>query len=224
MNRGAIISDLKKMIGPGIEVDDGGLATWVNDAYMYMVDEVAKANPEYFTDTATQFATPGRQEYDLPPDNEKIVMVNLQYDGVWRRPLPIPLIGNIRNLGDTASYQGYTVGNPGYYIFGDQIGFIPATAAETDTIKLWYVYTPEELSEDSDTPELPAKFHHIIKYGAYANYLDQDDEHAAAEAMRRRFEKRVQDMVDSLQDNQVDEPKSVTITQNTDMYYDEGDW
>lgn len=221
MNKAAIVNDLKRMIGPGVEVDDTGLAVWVNDAYMYMVDEITKVNPDFFTDTATNTTTTGRSEYDLPSDFEKMIMVNAQYDGQWTRVLPIPLINNVPVLADTSLYTQYTAAQPGFYIYGDQLGMIPAALNDTDTIKLWYVYTPAELSADSDTPEFPAKYHHIIKLGAYANYLDQDDEHVAAENMRRRFERRVEEMVEGISENQVDQPKSVSITQNMDMYLDD---
>lgn len=207
------------MIGPAIEVDDGGLATWINDAYMYICEEIIKVNPDYFTDDATSNTTAGDGEYDLPDDNEKIVMVNIQYSGVWRRALPLAEgINQVAVLQNSTSR--YDVGAPVYYIIGDQIGFLPVPSTNTDLIKIWYVYTPDELALDTDVPEIPKGYHHIIKYGAYANYLDQDDEHTAAENMRNRFEHRVASMVENIADNQVDEPKSVVITQNSDLYMD----
>lgn len=225
MTRAAIITDLKKLIGPGIEVDDGGLAVWVNDAYLQMVDEVKKVNPDLLSKSSTTSSVAGQQEYALPTDFEQVLMVTISYDGTnWVRAMPIPTINQIPNLSSSDTSQGYDVSRPGYYITGSEIGFLPVpTASLSNSIKIWYAYTPEELDDDSDEPALPKKFHHIIKYGAYANYLDQDDEHVAAERMRQRFDARVYQMIESLSTNQLDEPKSVMMTGSHDLYYAEDD-
>lgn len=222
MTKAAIITDLKNMIGPGIEVDDGGLVTWVNDAYMNMVDEITKVNPDYFTKSSTTDLVVAQQEYDLPTDFEKALMVNVYQDSQWFRALPLANINSIPVVSRTDSQQGFVINEPTYYIIGDNIGLMPIpTAAVDEGLKLWYVYTPEELDADSDEPAFPKKFHHIIKLGAYANYLDQDDEHVAAENMRRRFDRRVEAMVESMSSNQVDEPRSVEISEGLDLYYDD---
>ncbi len=211
------------MIGPGIEVSDGGLLVWVNDAYMQMVDEIVKVNPDYFAKSATANTVIDQQEYELPSDFDKALMVNIQIDSTWKRATPLQNINQIPTVADTSSGQGFSWSNPRFYIVDGNIGFmpIPDENGSSGNIKMWYVYTPTELSADSDTPSIPSKFHHVIKYGAYANYLDQDDEHAAAERMRVRFDNLVQRMVESIVDRQIDEPKSVEITQNRDLYVDE---
>lgn len=222
MTKGSIITDLKNLIGPGIEVDDGGLLTWVNDAYMQMVDEIVKVNPDFFSKSATTSSYNAQQEYELPSDFEKALMVNIQHDGEWKRALPLPNINFVPIHARTDSSQGYSWAAPVFYIHDEYMGFMPIPDETTaGAIKLWYIYTPSELSADGDVPAVPSKFHHIIKYGAYANYLDQDDEHAAAERMRLRFDALVQRMVESMVDRQIDEPKSVEITSNRDLYIDE---
>jgi hypothetical protein len=221
VTRGNIIADLKKLIGPGIEVDDGGLSTWVNDAYMQLVGKITEANPDYFTKSATTSTVTNQQEYALPSDCEKVLMVNIQIDGTWKRVLPMPNINYVPTHADTTSSQGFSWASPSYYILGDNIGFEPIPDETTSSnIKLWYVYTPTELSADSDVPALPAKYHHILKYGAYANYLDQDDEHAAAERMRLRFDDLCDKAAEALSIRQVDEPKSIQITHGNDLWTD----
>lgn len=222
MTKAELIVDLKNMIGPGVEVDNTGLLTWLNDAYLYMVDEVSKNNPEFFTKSSVANTVADQQEYDLPDDFDKVLMVNIKLSGTWYRVLPLPNINQIPVHSRTDSSQGFSLADPKYYIVGDNIGFMPIPEdSTTGGVKLWYVYTPSELSADSDEPAISKKYHHIIKYGAYANYLDQDDEHVAAENMRRRFEKRVEAMIESMNENQVDEPKSVVITNSADVYYDD---
>jgi len=224
MNRGALIADLKNMIGPGPEVKDAGLSTWLNDAYMQMVDEIIKVNPDYFIKSSTTSTVANQQEYDLPSDFEKIIMVNIQIDGTWKRVLPMgdADIRHIPTHSDTTSSQGFSTAAPQYYLIGDNIGIMPIPDTTTaSALKIWYTYTPTEMTTDSTEPAIPARYHHILKYGAYATYLDQDEEHVAAEMMRRRFDALVQRMIENLQDKQTDETKSVTITQNADMYSDD---
>lgn len=225
LTRGDIIDDLKNMIGPGIEVDDAGLSVWVNDAYGQMVDEILKANPDYWTTSGTIDTVASTQEYTLPSDYEKMIMVNQSISGEWKRVLPM---GNadirmIPRHSDTTSDQGFSSAEPKYYILKDTtIGLMPIPdTGVAEGLKIWYVYAPSELDSDSDTPDLPARYHHIIKYGAYANYLDQDDEHVAAERMRNRFDGLVQRMVDNIAVRQEDEPRSVEITENVDLYVDQ---
>jgi len=209
------------MIGPGVEVGDAGLATWINDAYMYMIDEITEVRPEYFTKSSTTAIIENQQEYDLPDDWDKILLVNALYDGVWKRPKPMQNadIHGISIHSDTSSSQGFSIAQPYYYLIGDNIGLMPIPSTTTaDGLKIWYVYTPTELFEDDDEPAFPVKYHHHIKYGAYANYLDQDDDHVAAERLRIRFDERIRRMTQSFSQQQIDEPKGVTIVENTDMY------
>lgn len=224
MTKAQIISDLKKLIGPGIEVDDNGLLVWVNDAYMQIVDAITSVNPDFFTKSATADTDEDRQEYELPEDFERAIMVTLTLAGVVYRPRPLDTINNIAVYGGADVNNGYDLADPRYYIIGQNIGFLPVpTEQGQENIKLWYVYTPAELSADSDEPAFPAKYHHIIKYGAYANYLDQDDEHVAAENMRRRFDRLIERMQENMSQNQLDEPKSVQISEGLDIYYDSFD-
>ena len=190
---------------------------WVNDAYLQVCDEVTNTIPDYFTKSATTSAVASQREYELPSTFEKILMVNMSYSGTWVTAKPLPNINFIPVIENTDSGD-YSTGSPMYYLIGDKIGLAPIpTINGSSNIKIWYVYSPIEL-DDADIPDLPKKFHHILKYLAYANYLDQDDEHVAAERMRQRFDLYVQKMVSNLSERQVDEPKSIIVTQNQEFY------
>jgi hypothetical protein len=187
---------------------------------MYIVDQIKQEVPDFFSSTDTQSTTSGTQEYSLSTDFESMQMVNIQIDGTWRRVEPmgdadfrfVPVLQRQTN-------SGFSWGEPKYYLRGDYIGFMPIPDETTsNNIKLWYTYTPTELSTDSDRPAIPAKFHHLLKYAAYANYLDQDDEHVAAERMRQRYDRRVAEMVESLAHRQTQSVQSVEITSNQDFY------
>jgi hypothetical protein len=221
MTAADLVVDLKNLIGPGVETNDAGLLTWVNESYLYMCDEIIKVLPDFFTKSIVAPTVANQQEYQLPSDFDKIMMVNIAYNSAdWQRARPVPDIGFIPiHALSTSSAQGFSEGEPYYYMVGNYIGFqpIPTSNGSINNIKLWYVYNPTELASAS-TPAIPTKYQHIIKYGAYANYLDQDDEHVAAERVRLKYDSRIVYMVEQLETRQVDEPKSVVITQNQDMY------
>lgn len=222
MTKAQILADLKQLIGPGNPVGDSALTVWLNDAYMYMVDEITKANPDYFIKAQTTATGVNQQEYDLPDDYEKMVKVEVQYGGVWRHVRPIQNISDIDNI---TSPVGYSTAAPRYALYSGRILLFPTpTQAVNNAIKIWYVYTPSELSADNDTPAIPAKYHHLLKLGAYANFLDEDDEHGVSDMRWNRFEKRVEAMVDNLADLQVDEPRSISVVTGYDLYVaaDEG--
>lgn len=221
-----LTTNLKAMIGAGNPIEDSALKVWINDSYSIMINELQKVNPDYFTKTDEQNTAVGVQEYSMPEDFVKALMVEIMYDGVWRRGRPF--IGNINqipNINRTDSAQTFNQDEPHYYLIGPtqtkKMGFMPLpTTAESDGLKVWYVYTPGVLG-DNDQPDIPAQYHHILKYFAYSIFLDEEDQHAAAERMRIRFDRLVEDMVDNITDKQIDEPRKVLVVQNQDLFLDE---
>lgn len=215
MTKAQLILDFKNMVGPagkGTEVDNPGLAVWLNDAIDVANASIIEAIPDYFTTLATSSTIAGQNEYLLPDDFEKAVLVSVTYDDVnWVRALPLNNIGQALDLQQT-SYVNFNESQPFYYLTKNLIGFQPGfDVTIRDGIKLWYAYSPALLAQDSDEPDLPRRIQSILKYWMYANYLDQNDEHASAEKMRQRFDYNLEKMVNQLVDRQVDQPKTVEI-------------
>ena len=220
MTKAQLVTDLMNILGPGVDVDATGLTTWINDAYMYMVSEIQSVIPDYFAKPAFISSQNGIEEYQLASDYDRMILVNMSIGGQWRRLQPLPNINAIPVYQNPSS-QGFSNGDPRYYLLGALIGIVPIPLETTpNNIKYWYVYTPVELSNDNDVPAFPAKYHHIIKLGASANYLDRDADHGNAGNTWKRFQERVEQMVETLSQMQVDEPKSVEITGNYDLYAD----
>lgn len=216
MTKAELINDLKQMIGPagkGTEVQDPALNVWLNDAYTETIALIADTLPDYFTKEQTASTIADQQEYAFPSDMEKVVSVSITYDGTnWFRALPL------NNLGQSdiqqSAVQNFDVSQPYYYIYKNRIGFEPTpTVTLSNAIKVWYAYQPAELAEDGDEPDLPRRIQGILKFSAYANYLDQNDEHAAAERMRQRFDVKLERLVDQLS-QQVDMPRTVEISED----------
>jgi hypothetical protein len=220
MQRGNIITDLKALIGQGNDVGNSDLIAWINDAYMQAIDEVIKVQPDFFNKSAMTDTVNGQREYNLPSDWTKITTVNILQNGQWTKVTPMGDADKrfVPVLADTDN-QGFSSSDPKYYIYGQKIGIIPTPVGTTaNAIKIWYSYTPGTLDLDTDEPDLPEQYHRILKYLAYANFLDRDDEHVAAERMRNRFDALVQRMVETISEPQQDEVRRVERTQNKDLY------
>lgn len=215
-----IVNSLKNMIGPagrGSEVDDGGLAVWVNEAYDMTLDEINKAVPDFFTTRKTASTITGQAEYALPTDFIKMVMVNIKLDGVDTRAINLANINQVP-IASSSESQGFSNAYPRYYLTDSKLGIRPIPAETTaNNITIWYTYLPEEL-DDADEPAFPRPFHHILKYWAYANYLDQNDEHVAAERMRIRFETSLSRLIATLEERNVDQGKAVVVTTGNDLF------
>jgi len=202
-----------------VETDDSGLLIWVNESYLYICDEIVKVLPDFFTKVVTTPTIASQQEYGLPGDFDKALMVNISYNSAdWYRVKPLLNINFVPVHASNTS-TAFSESAPYFYLSGNYMGFepIPTLNGSINNIKFWYVYNPAELAS-ADTPAIPNKYQHIIKYGAYANYLDQDDEHVAAERVRKQYDQRIYNMVEQLEIRQVDEPKAVEIVQNQELY------
>ena len=223
MTKANLIIDFKNMIGPagkGSEVSDTGITTWLNDAYDIIVAAITDAIPDYFTKKSTSSSVANQEEYELPDDFEKAVMLSVSFDGTnYVRALPLNNMGQALDIQQTGS-TNFDQSQPFYYLYKDKIGILPKFGTTlSNNIKLWYAYSPTLLSEDGDEPDLPRRLQSIMKYWAYANYLDQNDEHTAAERMRQRFDVQLQRMVDQLVEMQVDQSKTVEINQDDQGLY-----
>jgi len=223
MNLGDLTTDLKNLIGPAVEVDDNGLKQWLNDAYMKASNRISDAQEDYYGTSSTASIVANQQEYDLPSDFRKMVNVNIKSGSQWYRAVPFNNIGQIPVANRTDSNQGFSASDPHYYIYGDKLGTMPIyDTAVANGIKIWYIKRPTLMSQSTDSPDLPNEFHYLLKYDAYANYLDQDDEHASADRYRLRFEQGLDKMVEMIKSRVVDEPKGVQISHDADLYGGEG--
>lgn len=223
MNKAQLVTDFKNMIGPagkGSEVSDPGITVWLNGAKDRVATAIQETLPDFYNKKVTASSVASQGEYSLPSDFSKVTLVSVSYDGTtYVRALPLNNIGQAQDVQQNASIL-FTVDSPFYYISGDLIGFQPVFSSTlSNNIKLWYAYDPADMSDDSDEPDIPKKFHNILKYWAYANYLDQNDEHAAAERMRLRFDDMVERSVQQLADRQVDLPRTVEVGNDTQGLY-----
>lgn len=217
-----MITDFSNLVGPagkGTEVSSSGITVWLNDAYDMCKGSIIDAIPDFYTKKATAATIAGQQEYALPSDFEKLTLLSVSYDGsTFVRCLPLNNINQSDN--SNSAMVNFSVAQPFYYIIKQKLGLNPIPSVSADMgIKMWYAYDPGHMVEDSDEPDIPVRFQSILKYWAYANYLDQNDEHASAERQRIRFDSQLEKLVQQLADQQVDQSKTVEINEDDQGLY-----
>lgn len=209
-----ILVDLNALIGPGNYATPAQLTGWINEAYLYICDQLVQENPNYFTTSSIADLVAGQMEYGLPGNCERIVMLNVNFSGTFRRVLPLEEINQVPVLASANNPVIYDETSARYYTVGNNIGILPiVTTTQVNGIQMWFTQNITELGS-ADIPLFASKYHRLIKWGAYANYLDLDDQHAQAEQVRNRFDQRIQEMVQTLAERQLDEPKSIIVVDN----------
>lgn len=221
MTAGQILTSIKAKIGPGNIATDDQLLSWLNDAYFYICDAFTQENPDFLTTSDKTDLIQNQFEYWLPANCEKVVMVNVNFTGQWRRLTPLQEVGQVPHLADVTQPVFFTELNPKYYITGNKLGILPINTGPTVSggIELWFVATPLLLTA-SDSPLFKEKYHYLIKDLVYADYLDLDDQHQAAEILRNRVDNRIEKAIASMTESQIDEPKSIEIVVDTELYED----
>jgi hypothetical protein len=220
-------------------LDESSAADWsvvdvdraINFAYHEVVTAVIEAFEDYYAKTINLDTAAGKQEYGeddgFPRDFFKMRRVEINYDvsdsnSKPRRALPISL-DDVKQ--DLANETLSTYRSPSYYLLGHgsnlKLGFIPIPNNDgTDAIKLWYVYTPADLSASNDVPDIPYadRYAHLIPYGATVDLLRKgQQEEVAARQYRLEFEMGLEKMKQQLEDRRADDVKGVTDTVGLDL-------
>jgi hypothetical protein len=169
---------------------------WVNDAYAFVYDEMAKGYPLGIATAFLSFVA-NQELYDMPEDFKTLKRIENNWDqsDVSLR-IEVPLVSlETRSLFYSSIwYQPVSSDmQPGKaYLYQDRadtvfkIGFLPVpTAAQTNNIKLWYWPVPVELTNAADTLAKPLEpFQSLIalraarsimaKSGLDVTYLDSE--------------------------------------------------
>lgn len=147
--------------------------------------------------------TPGATFYSLPGDFEKVIRVVRMNYGYMTELTPAALDGRSRGW-ETAS------GSPTYYFLNFSsrglMGFAPwpATASDTDTIKVYYVAHANEMSSGVDIPFNGVgefgDFHHMLAYWAAAIMSQIDQVPNTGKAYSDLYWAQIKEMKDNCKD------------------------
>lgn len=189
---------------------DSDLNRIINGQYQRVVTAVMETFENYYITEATTDTDANVQEYQLPDDFFKMRRVEINYDinnhpTGFVRALPIDL-DVIRGSISNTNLGAGSFSSPVYYIQGNVIGFIPIPDKVGDeAIKIWYIKQIPDLSEDSDTINIPYpdRYYGIIAKAAAAEALRkgqqesveakrlEDEAQADIDRMKRELEDRI---------------------------------
>jgi len=167
------------------------LLEFLNLAQESMYREIVEADESYFIAIQEYSVTPALNdslEFDLPSDCSKVKTVERLTSGA---PLPGAQVEfqnrNIGGINQSFSVL-YTTG-PVYYLRDDQIGIVgPSTSY---TLRLYYIKTPTDLDDLTDTSEIPVEHHRLM--ALYAGKLAMGTEGESLEpSLLQEFERMYQ--------------------------------
>lgn len=154
----------------GSSFSDSEIDEFINDEYKYLVTQINQKNDEYFAkDQLTSTTT--NEYYSFPADFVKLLMIEIKIPGGSERWVEVQKISihkkekyRRQNYGWWSSLTG---AKTYYFIKGDEYSIVPVrTSAGNNDLRVWYVYEPTELSQDSHTPAIPSLYHELLKIGA----------------------------------------------------------
>jgi len=217
-----IRNDVRHYLDEAAEKDwkNSDLTREINKQYHRVISAVVEVFEDYYITEATADTVEDQQEYTLPTDFSKIRRVEINYDidnanSTFSRAFPINIDEVRHDLGHATT--GVTVvRNPIYYLQGNIIGFIPVpTEVGDEAIKIWYVKNQVDLSDDTDTINIPYpdRYYAIISKAAASGALRKgQQEPVEAERLENEAQKDIQRMQRELEDRVAEEGKRVIDT------------
>jgi hypothetical protein len=97
-----------------------------------------------------------------------------------------------------------------YYLVGNSVSVWPVASV---TLQVRYLRVPSELSQATDTPVLPQRWHDLIVDLAVMKAMKDSDNYEAASFLRSEVDRGVATMVQSLLTRRYDAPERIVLTE-----------
>lgn len=192
------------------------LTGFINDAYY---DICSRAPWPFLEKTATVTTTAADDTPTMPTDFDKALRMVIDSQAQRLEPA---------RADDVYSRFNGLLSNTGmpflYYFVGDTVHLYPIPDT-TYSITVYYLSTPTELSNNTDTPILPTKHHRAVLLGALVAAYRMEDDPGNAAVFEAQFEKRLQTMAEDVWKKQYDRPERVyTLYENDADEFDPWPW
>jgi len=135
----------------------------LNRAYHKVANAVSSLGQDYYYREATADFVADQRLYGLPSDIRKLERLEVSYDGsTYRKAIRID-----RNAINDPTMV-FSQDKPHYAVVGNMFEIFPTpTTNVTNGIKLWYLETLTDLSDNADEPKLPNIYQDLpIEYAA----------------------------------------------------------
>lgn len=193
-------------------VTDPEITNYINASIGELYDVIIQHYGEdYYVSTDTINVTANTSSYALPSDFYKLLGADLVLDS--NRSVTLKRF-NFNERNKSTVLQDRTPYRYRYHLVGDNIEFRP-TPNSGDTVKLWYIPLPVELSDDADEVKGFSGWEEYIIIDAAIKCLQKEESDVGVlfgqkQAMLQRIETAAENRT-------VAEPSRISDTQN-DMY------
>ncbi len=175
-----IVADIKTRIKrtfgdeAQVQINDSDIVRWINDGQRFVVNN----NDEILEKISYMSVVAGQQEYELPADLLTLRSINIKYPtGSFYSLQSADLIAFDKLIAgwDNVNQQSALPATFHVYAGNFRVWPIPSTDI-TNGWKLYYNRWPQEVTNDSDTIDLPVAYHNlIVNYCLQQAYeLDED--------------------------------------------------
>jgi len=187
----------------------------LNRGYQKVVNRISSLAQDYYVRLSKANLAADQSLYGLPSDYRRMIRVEMAPEDADERYKVSRVDTN--SFGDPVDYSGDNT-NPTYSIRGDNIELKP-TPENSITAGLWmyYVETVEDMSDDTDEPNLPPEFSDLpVEYAtakakARLGLMDEAQLHLA------EFYRELEEMTGVLTNSNSDDPEQVVVR---DSYFD----
>lgn len=184
MNLGEIKRKVKRILGDesGALIEDTDIVDWVNDAQI----DIARKS-EVLQDYVSQDVIADQTQYNLPDDFIKIVAVS--YNGIDLSKTTRSELSSISPARDAESLRD----TPSrYYLWGNRLWLFPKPNTDlSDGLIIYYVFSPQPLSDDRDVPTIPIHMHEAILDYCISKGREMNEELEGSAFSMNKYDKSV---------------------------------
>lgn len=186
--------------------------TWINLAQRQVQMRLLQAGQNWYMKPVTTTTVNGQADYVLPSDFIELHRVEFVLSGSGTTENTQVLIPITTNQKDLVSV---VLGNPmNYTIKKDRITLYP-TPQTANTLRLYYSPRVADLTQDSDSPDVPEQFmEYLALLAAYDGFIKDDRAPENLVAKIEKYELLLKQMAD---DRTVDQPRQVVQTGDYDF-------
>lgn len=226
MTKSEIITFARTKVGEDnsdSDLSDIHLGTLLNGRYQDVCNFIVGVNEGFFAklDTTIDLVN-GTDLYDLPDVDSnsrtriiRILRIEIAYDGTnyyHARPIQVQDLPPT-NFIDTQ----YSTLSPVYYLLDNKIYFLPTpTENKTNAVKIWYIQRQLDLSADSDIPQFPEQYHHILGWGLAADIMQRTgarvldlDDASYADRFEGKYQEGLEKLLETIKPRDISSPKYV---------------
>lgn len=183
------------------------IGIWLNNAQKECQKLLLQAGQNYYAKQVTTTTVVNQTEYILPTDFFDLHRVSIVSAGSGPTATQYPLTYITLNQQDLVSNQA---GSPQFYnIIRNRLKLFP-TPNIAQSMLLTYSYMVEDMTLDSDVPDVPPEYHEFLAVLATIDGFIRDGRDMAPMLMKRAYYENM--LKQAAQERNLDSPRQIVVT------------